>query len=224
VAGRRRGGPRAQLTKLQLVGEAHGDGEGLRVDDLDVQAEGRLQTGGEELHLLDLRQGAGAGKQGLKSVLVLDDGARAAARHQLAERIGAQRRPKARMEQLREAPPLWRSLIALDLHKPQLGTRLQIVRCHPYLLRDALLVEVGLASVDEREGIGLAIEFGKIQLLETWRPVMVMLTSVRPAVSCQGRIGGALLEFIEPGLQGLDRGGQLGDQGRKVRGRQVSHR
>jgi hypothetical protein len=25
-------------------------------------------------------------------------------------------------------------------------------------------------------------------------------------------------------LQGLDRGGQLGDQGRKVRGRQVSHR
>jgi hypothetical protein len=76
-------------TKLQLAGEAHGDGEGLRVEDLDVQAEGRLQTGGEELQLLDLRQGAGAGKQGLKSVLVLDDRARAAARHQLAERIGA---------------------------------------------------------------------------------------------------------------------------------------
>jgi hypothetical protein len=46
-----------------------------------------------------------------------------------------------------------------------------------------LLVEVGLASVDEREGIGLAIEFGKIQLLETWRPVVVVLAGVRPAVS-----------------------------------------
>jgi hypothetical protein len=36
------GGPRALIAQLQLAGETHGDGEGLRVVDLDVEAEGRL--------------------------------------------------------------------------------------------------------------------------------------------------------------------------------------
>jgi hypothetical protein len=87
------------------------------------------------------------------------------------------------MEQLSEVPLLWRTFVTLDLHEPHLGTRLQIVGCHPYLflLHDALLVEVGLAPVDECEGIGLAIEFGKIQLLEMWWPVVVVLAGVRPS-------------------------------------------
>ena len=75
-----RGGPRALIAQLQLVGETHGDGEGLRVVDLDVEAKGRLQASGEELYFLDLRECAGAGKQSLKPVLVLDDRARAPAR------------------------------------------------------------------------------------------------------------------------------------------------
>ena len=50
---RRRG---TLIAELQLAGEAHGDGKGLRVVDLDVEAERRLESRGEELHLLRLRQ------------------------------------------------------------------------------------------------------------------------------------------------------------------------
>ena len=37
---------RGVVVELQLAGEAHGDSEGLRVVDLDVEAEGRQQPGG----------------------------------------------------------------------------------------------------------------------------------------------------------------------------------
>jgi hypothetical protein len=85
-----RGGPRALIPQLQLAGETHGDGEGLR-----------LQAGGEELHFLGLHGCADAGKQGLKLVLVLNDQAHASAHHEVTERVGAQWRPKAGIEQLR---------------------------------------------------------------------------------------------------------------------------
>ena len=50
-----RGGRRGVLVvELQLTGEAHGDGEGLRVVDLNVEAERRLESRGEDLHLLHL--------------------------------------------------------------------------------------------------------------------------------------------------------------------------
>jgi hypothetical protein len=121
------GGSRALIVQLQLAGQTHGDGEGLRVVDLDVEAGGRLQVGGEELHFLGLRECAGAGKQSLKPVLALDDRGRAPARHEFVERVEAQRRPKAGIEQLGEAPPRWRALVVLNLHEPQLGTGLQVV-------------------------------------------------------------------------------------------------
>jgi hypothetical protein len=122
-----RGGPRAQIAQLQLAGETHGDGEGLQVVDLDVEAKGRLQASGEELYFLDLRECAGAGKQSLKPVLVLNDRAHAPARHEFTERVGAQWRPKASIEQLGEAPPRRRALVVLNLHEPPLGTGLQVV-------------------------------------------------------------------------------------------------
>lgn len=73
---------RALITQLKLAGESHGDGEGLRIVDLDVEDEGRLDTGGEYLHLLSFRRRSGSGKKSLKAILVVDDGARALARHE----------------------------------------------------------------------------------------------------------------------------------------------
>ena len=49
------GGERALVAQLQLAGEAHGDGEGLRVVDFHVEAEGWLESRGEDLNLLCLR-------------------------------------------------------------------------------------------------------------------------------------------------------------------------
>ena len=84
---------------------------------------------------------------------------------------------EAEVEHLGEAAPRRCAIIALDLHVLELGATLQIVRRHPYLLLlgDPLLMEEGLASVDEREGIGLAVELGEVHLLETGRPVVVVL-------------------------------------------------
>ena len=49
-----RGGKRALVAQLQFAGEAHGDGEGLWVMDLHVEAEGWLESRGEDLHFLCL--------------------------------------------------------------------------------------------------------------------------------------------------------------------------
>lgn len=91
--------------KFDLPSEAHGEGEGLRVVDLDVVAERRQEALGEELDLLPLGQGAGVGKQCLESALVLGDAAGALARREFAERIGAHRRPEPQVQRLGEAAP-----------------------------------------------------------------------------------------------------------------------
>lgn len=88
------GGHRALIAQLESAGETHGDSEGLRVVDLDVEAERRLQAGVEEVHFLGLRERASAGEQSLELVLVLDDRTRAFAHCELTERIGAQGRPE----------------------------------------------------------------------------------------------------------------------------------
>jgi hypothetical protein len=69
-----------------------------------------------------------------------------------------------------------------------LGFVLQIVGGHPHLLllHDPLLVEVRLATVDEDERVRLAIVAGEVHLLETGRPIGVVLTVRRAA-----RHGGA---------------------------------
>jgi hypothetical protein len=112
----------------------------------------------------------------------------------------------------------------LNLHEPQLGTDLQVVLCHPYLFlfRDALLVKVGLAPIDEHQGIGFPIKLGEIHLLEMWRTVAMVLAAMRPFGTRRG-LGGALLERIELGLQGLNGLGQLGDEGHEIGCRQFGH-
>jgi hypothetical protein len=51
-----------------------------------------------------------------------------------------------------------------------LGAVLQVVPCHPDLLlfHDSLLVAVRFTPINEKEGVGLAIIFGEVELLETW--------------------------------------------------------
>ena len=101
--------------------------------------------------------------------------------YQLALGVGAQGRTEARMEQLSEAPPWQRALVALNLDIPQLNAFLQIVRGHPdlVLLGNALLVEVGFATIDEDERIRLAIKPREVELLESRRPVVVVFAVVR---------------------------------------------
>jgi hypothetical protein len=55
------------------------------------------------------------------------------------------------------------------------------------------------------------------------RPVIVVLTTMRPSGSHRGGVGGVLLECVEFGLQGLDDRGQLGDEGREIGCHQFGH-
>jgi hypothetical protein len=73
--------------------------------DLDVEAGGGLQPGGEKLHLLELREHAGAGKEGLEPLLVICDCPRAFARYEFTEWVGAQRWPEACVDLFDEASP-----------------------------------------------------------------------------------------------------------------------
>ena len=88
-------GERALVAHLQLAGKAHGDSQGLWVVDLYIEAEWWLESRGEDLDLLRLRQVAGLGQECLKSFMEVDDGRRALARHQLTQRIGSQGRTEA---------------------------------------------------------------------------------------------------------------------------------
>ena len=67
------------LPQLQLAGQTHRAGEGLRVVDLDVEAERRLKAPGEELDTLFLVEAASPGEERLEAVLVVRDGAGALA-------------------------------------------------------------------------------------------------------------------------------------------------
>jgi len=67
------------LPQLQLASEAHSTGEGLRIVDLDVEAERRLKAPGEELDTLFLVEAASSGEERLEAVLVVRDGAGALA-------------------------------------------------------------------------------------------------------------------------------------------------
>lgn len=53
---------------------------------------------------------------------------------------------------------------------------LQIVGRHPdlLLLGDALLDEVRFTTADEGQRVGLAVELGEVELLESGRPIVVM--------------------------------------------------
>jgi hypothetical protein len=67
------------LPELQLARQAHGSRDGLRVVDLDVEAERRKETPCEELDPLRLLEGSCTGEERLEAVLIVRDGARATA-------------------------------------------------------------------------------------------------------------------------------------------------
>ena len=86
-----------------------------------------------------------------------------------------------------------------------------------FLLGNALLMEEGLAPVDERLGIGFPAEFREIHLLESGRPVVVVFIGGR-GPGARYRVGRMLLllECIDRGLQvlhcrheGVGQGGEV---------------
>jgi hypothetical protein len=83
--------PSVLFLEFQLSCQAHSRCEGLRVVDLDFEAERREKAACEQLHALLLLEGVDAGQERLKSVLVLLDGAGAATIRELKEG-GADRR------------------------------------------------------------------------------------------------------------------------------------
>ena len=89
------------------------------------------------------------------------------------------------MKELCETAPGRSTLILLDLVVPQLGIVLEVVRCHPdfLLLHDSLLMKIRFTAIDKDQGIRLAIVAREVELLETRRPILVVLP--RPGV-CGG--------------------------------------
>ena len=76
------------------------------------------------------------------------------------------------------------TLVLLDLVVPQLGAVLEVVRRHPdFLLHDSLLMKIRFTAIDKDQGIRLAIVAREVKLLETRRPILVVLP--RPGV-CRG--------------------------------------
>ena len=77
-----------------------------------------------------LLQGPGAGQERLEPVLVFFDSPGAPALREFEERRGAQRRPKAQLEQILEVIPPRHALVFTELVVPHLSHILQIVRGH----------------------------------------------------------------------------------------------
>lgn len=109
----------------------------------------------------------------MEPILVLLSRPRAFAHGELAQGVGSDRWPESEVQELGKAAPV----VALDLHEPQLRNIEQIVRCHPdlFFFRDVLLEKVGLALVNECQGITFAVILGEIHLLEFWGAIIVVL-------------------------------------------------
>jgi hypothetical protein len=76
----------------------------------------------------------------------------------------------------------------LELHEPELGDVLEIIRRHPdaFLWHGALLAEVRFAHAEEEHGVGLAIVVGKIKFLESGGRSRSRCPSERPPVPVFG--------------------------------------
>lgn len=130
----------------------------------------------EQLETLKFVQVAGSRQERLETRLVLRDGLRAPAVGEFEEGSRSQQRPEPQVDEVGEAAPGRRALILLNLHVPELRLVVEVVGSHPHLLlHDALLMEVGLATIDEDEGVLRAIVLGEVHLLELRRSVVVML-------------------------------------------------
>jgi hypothetical protein len=141
--------------------------------------------------------------------LVLRERPRALAVGELEEQRGSKWWSIPEVDEFGETTPGWRALVLLDLDPPHLGAVLQIVPRHPDLLlfHDSLLVEVRLTPINEKEGVGLAILFGEIELLETWSwPVGVV--SARDLLEA-GQLEDGPGVGLRGRLKGLDAFGEL---------------
>jgi len=129
--------------QLELPGKAHGGHQGLRVLHLNLKAERRQEPAREELDPLGLVEVTGARKKCLPPIQVIGHRPSAAASRQLEQRRRASRGPLPQVEEFLETRPCRGSLVLLDLHIPELGAVLMIVRGHPHtlLVHDPLLSE-----------------------------------------------------------------------------------
>lgn len=145
--------------ELELPCQTHGGRHGLGVLHLDLEAKRWQEPAGVELDLLGLLQFARAGQQRLPLRRVLRDRPGPAAGRELEERSRAERWPEPQIDEVLEAWPCRSALILLNLHEPQLGVVVEVVRSHPdaLLRHNPLLQEKGFALVDEGERISLAI-------------------------------------------------------------------
>jgi len=150
---------------------------------------GRLETDGEELDPLCLVEVPGAWQQRLEPILVLLDRAGALARRQFAERVGTEGWAVTEVQELLEPAPGRGALVLLHLDVPHLGAFLQIVGGHPdLLLHDPLLMEVGFTSIEEDQGVGLAIIAREVEFLESRGTILMVFACGEPVAGGGGRL------------------------------------
>jgi hypothetical protein len=143
------------------------------------------KAAGVELDALALVEPPRAWQQSPKPVGVFLHGPGAATLRQLEEGRRAERWLETKVEEVLESSPWRRSLVFLQLDVPQLRDILQIVGGHPNALlrHGALLAKIGLTFVEEEHRIGLAIEAGEVELLESWGLIEVMRRLLAPTTA-----------------------------------------
>jgi hypothetical protein len=153
--------------------------------DLDVDAERRLETLGEQLNPLPLGKQTNTREERLEPILILGDRVSALAFSQFGQRGRAQQWPIMQVQQLLEATPRQGALVRLDLDVPHLCALLQVVGGHPdlLLLHDPLLMEIRLTAIGEDQRIIFSVIAGKVHLLEPWWSIVVVLPIVAPGAA-----------------------------------------
>jgi hypothetical protein len=89
-------------------------------------------------------------------------------RYSESSNIGAERRggPESQVKEILETSPHRCVVVVLQLGKPQLGDVVQVVQRqrHALLRHSSMLVEIGVAFVEEEHRVGRAVETGEIPL------------------------------------------------------------
>jgi hypothetical protein len=93
---------------------------------LNVDAQGVAEAGGEDVDLLQLGDVVATGEELQEVVRVLRDRADTLKLNELPKRVAARRRPKASGEEVRETLPGWNALIALKTKVPSLGVAIHV--------------------------------------------------------------------------------------------------
>jgi hypothetical protein len=134
--------------------------------DANCVAQRRQKPARVELNALGLLQASGARKKGLETIGVLLHGARAAALRELEHWSGMEGRTESQVQEILETSPRRCAVVVLQLGKPHLGDVVQVVRRqrHALLRHSSVLVEIGVAFVEEEHWVRRTVEAGKIPL------------------------------------------------------------